>query len=138
MALPSVEDFLLRYPEFESQDEAVVALMLSDADAQVNETVWARLYAQGVCALAAHLLSIRIGESAAGGSGTANAGPVYSETVGPLNYKRAVLPMDATGGKALLASTSYGLRYLELLELVRPVGFMVISSATYSDSQFNL
>jgi len=131
----SVATFRVRFPEFEDVLDPRVTLFIGDAELQVNEDKWGRFYALGVQYLAAHLLSIDIEQSASAGAGVDGAGPVYSETVGPLNYKRAVLPMALDSGEAQLASTSYGLRYIELRKVIPNVGYMVVGNATYTDAQ---
>jgi hypothetical protein len=134
----SVASFKARFTEFEDQSDEQVALRLDDAALQLDEARWGKFYPLGLSYLAAHLLALRLQETAAAGEGASSAGPIYSETVGPLNFKRAVLPMSADGGTALLASTSYGLRYLELLKLVRPVGYMVVTDASFNLASFGI
>lgn len=132
----SVSDFRTRFPEF---TEAVapdprVELFIGDAEIQVDEVRWDKFYNQGVAYLAAHLLSISLSQDDGEGEGASSAGPIYSETVGPLNEKRAVKPVDLNSGDAQLSSTSYGLRYLELRGLIPNFGYLVTSDAQYSDT----
>jgi hypothetical protein len=75
--------------------------------------------------LAAHELKLRYDDVVSGGNGS-GAGPIQSETVDKDSYTNAVQSMDVENGSVRLASTSYGLKYLELQKKVAPVGFMVI------------
>ena len=132
--MSDLTQFRTRFPEFADVADPRVEMFLDDAALQVHQPVWGKFYDQGVLYLAAHLLSIAGREEEGEGEGADGAGPVYSDTVGPLNYKRAVTPVSVEGGEALLSSTSYGLRYIELRSLIPNVGYLVTSDAQYSDS----
>lgn len=121
----SLASFRVRFPEFETTDDPEVEMALDDAGTLVDSKRWDKFYTQGIQYLAAHILAIRKAEIAGGGKGGGGGGPVYSKTAGPVNTKRSILPMDASSGDLQLASTSYGLKYIELRRLVAPVGFMV-------------
>jgi len=132
--MADLADFRTRFPEFSAEGDPRVEMFLEDADLQVYEPIWGKFYDRGVLYLAAHLLSIAGREGVSEGEGADGAGPVYSDTVGPLNYKRAVTPVSIDDGEALLSSTSYGLRYIELRGLIPNTGYLVTSDAKYSDS----
>lgn len=97
MAIPSTNEFLLRFPEFGEQSLSVVEGALEEAAAITPEAVWGTIQFQAVGHLAAHTLAIRtmqIGQQIGSPSGTAPdrglAGTLYGQ-----NYQAlaATLPL---------------------------------------------
>jgi hypothetical protein len=91
--------------EFSSLTDAVINRFLAEAGREVNASVWGDRYDDGILYLTAHLLAF------AKKGATGAAGPVTSETAGPLSISYGGA---ATASDAALASTSYGRRYLEI------------------------
>lgn len=107
-----VQSLKLRYPEFETIPEARLQLFIEDAMLQVSKKAWGKLYEQGVLALAAHLLKIT-----PTGKGGGSPYPVSSKTAGSLSIGYAV-PTTSNIDEALLATTVYGQRYIQLRKLI--------------------
>ena len=100
MAVPSTNDFLLRFPEFGEQSLSVVEGALAEATSLVPETVWSTNQGSAISYLAAHLLATRtmqIGNQVGALSGT------------PLGEQ--------------LRSTHYGQSYLALSQALPLTGF---------------
>ncbi len=117
----SVADFKLRYTEFSAVLDARVQVFLDDAELEMSETVWDTLYERGAYALAAHLLTLS-DKTAAGSTGA--PGTVASRSVGDVSVS-----FVSSGAKnkedEYFGSTSYGLDYLRLRELI-PTGALVV------------
>jgi hypothetical protein len=123
----TVADFRARFSEFDSVPDATVQIFLDDAELCVDEDRWGKFYDIGILYLAAHELQLDLKAKQVGSLGSLNvAGPISARTADKVSYTRAVNGLDIDGGQARLASTTYGLKYLELLAKVKPVGFMVI------------
>lgn len=110
----TVDSFRIRFPQFESQSDARIELMISDAAKQVGESYWGDLYNQGVSYLAAHLLATEM--QAFGGSGSINGGAhaLASRRVGDVSVSFAVSNQDHQS--SFYNSTIYGQKYLTLLK----------------------
>lgn len=129
MIVPSVADFLTRYPEFVDADPARLAAVLEDAWLYCDSVRWIEKYrAPAALSLAAHLLYAEIDmadtvQSTVSGE-EQTAGPITRKTIGPLSiaYGRQSGRSDSTaalgGGRPgqELDQTIYGLRFLELLQ----------------------
>ena len=113
MALPDVDDFRARFPEFADTADAAIELAIEDAGDEVDEEVWMEKdYAKGVLFLAAHFLI------AAGSQGetTEDGGvAVKSESLGrfSVTYDNGVQSSSSSGDD--FDSTEYGKRYIRLL-----------------------
>lgn len=59
MAVPASRAFLVRFPEFEEQSQAVVDGALAEAGRSVPTNVWGDKHTDAVSYFAAHLLSLR-------------------------------------------------------------------------------
>ena len=118
--MPLTEDFLLRYPEFEKTDARRIGLFLSDAQAEVSQVRWGKLYDRGVMALTAHLLKLKADAEFSGGAANRN---LASESAGELSVSYAA-PIPANGSDDFYQLTAYGQEYLRLRRLVG-VGVMV-------------
>ena len=104
--------FLERYPEFKEVDYEKIDLFLSDAEMEVSQSRWGKLYQRGVLALTAHLLRLSLWTTEGGGGASA----------GELSVSYAVPTL--TGTDADYQLTAYGQEYLRLRKLVG-IGVMV-------------
>lgn len=118
--MPLTEDFLLRYPEFEKTDARRIGLFLSDAQAEVGQVRWGKLYDRGVMALTAHLLKLKADAEFSGGVASRN---LAGESAGELSVSYTA-PISANGSDDFYQLTAYGQEYLRLRRLVG-VGVMV-------------
>lgn len=118
--MPLIEDFLLRYPEFEKTDVSRIGLFLSDAQAEVSKARWGKLYDRGVMALTAHLLKLKAEAEVTEGEANRN---LAGESAGELSVSYA-MPISANGSDDFYQLTAYGQEYLRLRRLVG-VGVMV-------------
>ena len=118
--MPLTEDFLLRYPEFEKTDARRIGLFLSDAQAEVSQVRWGKLYDRGVMALTAHLLKLKADAEFSGGVASRN---LAGESAGELSVSYTA-PISANGSDDFYQLTAYGQEYLRLSRLVG-VGVMV-------------
>ena len=117
--MPTINDFRERYPEFKEVDGFRIDLFLSDAQQEISQAQWGRLFERGVLALAAHLL--RLSLWATEGNGGANRN-VVSESAGELSVGYATPTI--TGTDADYQLTAYGQEYLRLRKIVG-LGVMV-------------
>lgn len=60
MSIPTLDDFLERFPEFGEQSTDLVEKALAEAGRSTSATVWGVTHAEGVTYLAAHLLATRV------------------------------------------------------------------------------
>lgn len=118
--MPLTEDFLLRYPEFKKTDARRIGLFLSDAQAEVSQVRWGKLYDRGVMALTAHLLKLKADAEFSGGVASRN---LAGESAGELSVSYTA-PISANGSDDFYQLTAYGQEYLRLRRLVG-VGVMV-------------
>lgn len=132
-----MEDFLTRYPEFTEAGEDRLRSALDEAVTRVSEDWIVEHVSQAILAMAAHLLyveSTMIYDVSVSLSGQQiSAGPVTSETVGPLSVQyadRSKLLGSASGsltpGMSSLEESPYGRRFLELARISFPSVLAVI------------
>ena len=110
-------EFKVRYPEFDSVDDARVQLFLDDATLEMSVDVWGDLYDRGQGALAAHYLAIGIQSEAGGGGGS--TAEVTSKKIGDVSYTYST--SSSSGGtdyKGGFDTTVYGRDYLNMVSLV--------------------
>ena len=117
--MPTIDDFRERYPEFKEVDGFRIALFLLDAQQEISQARWGRLFERGVLALTAHLLRLSLWTTEGGGGANRN---LASESAGELSVSYAVPTL--TGTDADYQLTAYGQEYLRLRRLVG-VGVMV-------------
>lgn len=117
--MPTIDDFHECCPEFKDVDGFRIDLFLFDAQQEISQARWGRLFERGVLALAAHLL--RLSLWATEGNGGANRN-VASESAGELSVGYATPTI--TGTDADYQLTAYGQEYLRLRKLVG-IGVMV-------------
>lgn len=100
--VPTTDDFLARYPEFENEEEEVIQANLNEAALFVGQNWLSQAaYTAGILALAAHFQ-----QTSAGGYDT---GGLKSVSLGSISVTYA--DSSAVGS---LETTSYGQRYLDL------------------------
>jgi Protein of unknown function (DUF4054) len=112
MALPTVDEFRERFPEFDETSDELIEFALADAGDGISDTIWMEKdYANGVMFLAAHFLTAGTTQSEVITSGES----IRSESIGRISttYGDAAKSSD-------YASTEYGNRYLRLLRRNAP------------------
>ncbi|MCG9064711.1 DUF4054 domain-containing protein [Laribacter hongkongensis] len=114
MAEPTVDDLVARYPEFSKADPNQVGLLISEAALEVDAGTWGKFHGAGILALAAHLLALARQTSK---GAAAASGQVTGKKAGDIQLNYAAAPV-AGMADALLATTVYGQRYLQLRSLV--------------------
>ncbi|NBI40162.1 DUF4054 domain-containing protein [[Haemophilus] felis] len=119
--MPLQERFLLRYPEFNDTDPEQVGIFLEDAQAEVFEPRWGRLYERGVMALTAHFLAVQKRIALSGGNAEK---PVVAESAGELSASYA-MSIATSSLDEFYQTTAYGQEFLRLRKLVG-VGVMVV------------
>lgn len=128
-----MDNFKLRYPEFNDVPEAVVAMAIDDAEMELCQKVWGKYYQRGVAALAAHTLWLKgylgdIDEDTGmpDSDGSAKRA-VASHTAGSLSISYAGTAKDGFGNGNTYGyeESIYGREYLRLLYMVTP-GWVVI------------
>ena len=122
-------DLKSRYPEFSEVDEALVELVLSEAERETNAQWTEADRAPAVLALTAHWLSaqgvLRTTNVQQGGDGSLVidgvpvTGPIKARTVGDVRTEFAEARSSSSGGSFISVgvpykSTIYGQRWLEL------------------------
>lgn len=99
MALPTVNAFLLRFPEFGQQSLSVIEGVLTEASRTLSSDVWGDVHPEGVSYLAAHLLATRtmqIGLQV----GTISGSPLgsgFDSTLYGQEYKRLLNSLALSG-----------------------------------------
>ena len=122
--MADLASFRARYPEFDSVADARVELFLADAALEMGESCWGDLYDRGQSALAAHLLTISIGDqSAVGGIGI--VAPLSERTVGDVSLKFAQAVPSSGSNEAYFGRTTYGQEYMRLMRLLGCVVYVV-------------
>lgn len=118
--VPTVDDFVERFPVFEDRDEDQIQLCIDEASRSVDST-WVEADAPvAILYLAAHLLvtdQSQIGDQVLVGQ---QSGAVQSESFGPMSVSYAAPTMNSLTSNAEFGSTEYGRRYLRLLNNNHP------------------
>ena len=105
----TASDIKARFPEFANEVDERIDIFLSDAETFVVDTVWGKLYDQGIAYLTAHLLSLS--SKTASGDESPSA-EVASESVDGVSVSYAT--SQTVGSDSYYASTQYGKTYLAL------------------------
>ena len=103
--MPTPEEFMARFPQFDGQDDQV-EVALNEAARSVGETWIANDQKDAIMYLAAHLMT-----EEAQYDGSSGGGPIASESFGPISVSYAS-PSSANDG--YLATTIYGKRFIRL------------------------
>lgn len=120
------DSFKVRFPEFSSIDDGRVQLALDDASLIVDETRYATKYDLAIAYHAAHELKVATDISSSP-SASSNVGPVSSKSAGGVSVSRAVSSIDLSSGDAYYQTSTYGIKFLSIRNLVRVPGFMAIN-----------
>lgn len=127
MPAPTLEDFRARHPAFEGTPDLTVTAYLTDAAGSVADYIPEELAPRCVMLLAAHDLTLE-GFGDASSAGLAGAKAAGAKKVKDGATEVEFFLDEASGrsaGEQLLASTSYGRRYLGIRDQYRPIGFAV-------------
>lgn len=110
-------EFKTGFPEFSTELDARIQIFIDEAEIVLNEEYWGTKYDLGAYYYTAHLLAMANGATAAGGSGGGSGGPVSGKSVDGVSVSYATGSTGGGGssGSVWLTSTSYGQRYLELM-----------------------
>lgn len=112
-----VATFRIRFPEFADSGEysdARIQLFLDDAilDIGSDENRWCNKYDLAHAYYGAHLLTV--GTKTEAGDTSAALGAIKSKTAGGVSIARGSVDKARSDADDLLASTSYGLRFLSI------------------------
>ena len=110
----SVQSFNERYPEFKDVPESLLQLVLSDAQSEVSQKVWRKLYERGVCALAGHMLYLRGWPHSNGFVDGTPERVVSSQSASGLSQSFATPSGDTLGN---FEGSIYGQEYIRLKRL---------------------
>lgn len=102
-------------PELTSESDSTIDAFLTMAARRCSSAEYGDLYADACVYLAAHLLTLR----SRGAAGRAGAGPVTSEETGDLGVTYGAV-VGVLSTDAQLATTPYGVEYLNLRRLLPP------------------
>jgi len=110
MIIPSALNVKMKFPEFQSQDDATIEFAIEEAARSVDDSWIAADQTLGIMYLAAHYLmvSIQRAESAAGEV-------VESERIGPLSITYKTPDQASSASTSDLTTTQYGTRFRELM-----------------------
>lgn len=113
--------FKIRFPEFASEDDARIQMLIDDSVIVLNPVYWGIKYDMGLYYYTAHLLSDA--KKTEAGSITSK-GPIASRSVdgASVSYTNAT-PENQTD--AWLGSTAYGQRYLALRKTLGVPAFAI-------------
>lgn len=114
MSAPTAAEIKARYPALATIPDATVEFAIEDALPWFDEARWGGFFAQGFAAFVAHTLVV---DSAAAKNPAAASGPVAEKKVGDVSVKYAPLTLSKPSDAAF-ATTTYGLRYLQLRRFV--------------------
>lgn len=121
--LPTYDDFVTRFPEFENVEEDAVNFALADGADHVGSFWYDDDWHLGILLYAAHVLAVapanQFSEATASGDT-----PLKGITIGPIRLDYAT-PTNTASVSTELASTMYGKRFEELRRRNSP-GIMVI------------
>lgn len=104
--------------EFASVSDATILAYITEAEARLDSGTWGAKYDLGVKYLAAHELAVDI----SGGMGA--AGPVISESAGPLSRSYAASALFSASNASNLNATSYGRKFQQLRNELGIMGFI--------------
>lgn len=127
MPAPTLQDFRARHPAFVDTPDITVSAYLSDAAGAVAYYIPEEIQPRCVMMLAAHELTLE------GFGDASSAGLAGAKAAGAKRIKDGATEVEFFAGagsndsaaEALLASTSYGRRYLAIKDQYKPIGFAV-------------
>jgi len=119
--IPTVDEFITRFPQFEDADEDMLNMVIKEASGSVGDDWIVADQKPAIMYLTAHLVTMEA-SVASGGTGTAGRGTVVAESFGPMSTTYA--NPNAGGGSGSSASlygqTEYGRRYWEIAKRNTP------------------
>lgn len=121
-----LDDFRIAFDELNSAPDKRILFFYSLAQNQMSQKYWANLYKEGVLNLTAHFLTMKYGLD--GNSTKPNLTvqqEVTSKTIGKLSKGMSSKNSSTYANAGDYALTTYGRRYWELSQLVRPTGMVV-------------
>ncbi len=104
-------NFIARFPEFDSIENARIEIFIEDSLLILNEVVWGNLYSLGVCYLTAHYLALSE-ETLNGGAGS--VGNIASQAVDGTSISFNTYSPD-NANQSYWLSTQYGQRFYSLM-----------------------
>lgn len=126
----SVEDFRIRFPEFDDETEynsKRIQMFIEDTTTYIgtDENRWCGNYDKAQAYLAGHLLTV--GTNTEVGDANVKSGPIQSKTAGGVSVSRAVQATPNRGtADDFMMTTSYGQQYI----VIRNLCFAGVSIAT--------
>lgn len=105
MSVTSADIKALPSGEFASVLDATVDIYITEAQSRIHQTTWGDQYDLGVKYLTAHALALDMG----GAHGA--AGPVASESAGPVSRSYAAYSIFGSTGGDNLNATAYGRKF---------------------------
>ena len=114
----TVDDFRARFPEFSDTVEyptARIQIFLDDATCDLGDgSNWCSTckFDRALCYYTAHLLTVATRSEA--GDTSSSVGPISSKSAGGVSVTRAVMTKDRSDGDDWLASTAYGMQYIQI------------------------
>ena len=114
-----MDEFLIRYPAFSQVAPDKINLALSDAAQEMKKKAWGKLYARGLCALAAYLLDINGVLSGGNDGGLSDDRIAASESVGSVSVSYLSPDLGFSDDHEGLALNRFGREYLRLRNLIR-------------------
>ncbi len=126
MPAPTLQDFRARHPAFDGTPDLTVTAYLTDAGSAVAYYLPDEIQPRCVMLIAAHELTLE------GFGDASTAGYAEAKAAGAKRIKDGATEVEFFLGEGasrseadtLLASTSYGRRYLAIREPYRPIGFV--------------
>lgn len=104
----TIDQFLERFPRFESADHYLIEMLLTEAGTQIDNTWLEQDYQNAILYWTAHMLQTEINAAGAGGAN----GVIQSESFGPMSRTYAV--NASTVSDEALETTIYGRRFKAL------------------------
>lgn len=117
---PTFETLKARFPAFATVDDAVVSQAITEAMRSVDQTWTEGDYTLAIMLRAAHILTLDgFGDAAEAKAAASGASGYKTMKSGALTLERFAPGEQGGNNGSLLASTSYGRRFLDLLRLNR-------------------
>ncbi len=114
LAIPTASSIKMRFTEFADVSDPQVEFAIEEARVEFGSGAnWTAGADIGLAYLVAHFLSCSIANAASGGTGGET---IASESIGRLSISYAQKASDPKTSQDDYSSTSYGLRYLSLVQ----------------------
>jgi hypothetical protein len=113
--LPTVEQFTDRFRQFRNTDEYFIAMMIGEASTYVDDSWNENDYQPAIMYLVAHWMTIEAGGATGAQSGGMVAGPIVSESFGPISRSYANIQQSgASSSDPFWTLSMYGRRFVQL------------------------